>query len=67
MEATFKSNESAEILRLAKSLDMAIVLFEIKMNMPRKFRDSKTDHSEVFDAINQLMSDNGVDIEDLVE
>ena len=57
-------------LRCAKSLDMAIVLFEIQNNLWRQFKHREEDPTlfyEFREAINSLLHDYGIIIEDLIE
>ena len=68
MKITIESRDPKEINRLTKSLDMAYVLFEITHNLPRRFEnDGECDHSEVFDAIYEILDGNGINIDDLIE
>jgi len=68
MRVTIESNDPKETNRLVKSLDMASVLFEITRNLHRRFdNDEDCNYSEVFDAINEILSDHGINIDDLIE
>lgn len=63
-------------LRSVKSLDMACVLFEITHNLKRKLenrfeaqpqeRDEFDGLDEVFKEVNNLMSEHGIIMEDLI-
>jgi hypothetical protein len=63
-------------LRAVKSLDMASSLFEITRNLKkqveRKYEDDTTEYDsfdviqDVFDRIFEIMSDNNIDIDELI-
>ena len=67
MKVTFESEDQKEIMRLTKSLDMASVLFELSHNTWRKFEDLDVDHSPVFENINKLFEDYGINVDELIE
>ena len=68
MKVTIESEDPKEINRLTKSLDMASVLFEITRNLHRRFEnDEDCNYEEVFDAIYEILSDHGINIDDLIE
>ena len=64
MKLIIESEDNKEIQRFIKSLDMACVLFDITKNLHRKF---DADHSEVFEAIAEMMESYGIDIDELIE
>lgn len=68
MKITIESDDPKETNRLIKSLDMASVLFEITHNLRRRFdNDGECDHSEVFDAIYEILDAHGINTNDLIE
>ena len=73
MKYTFKTKDDMEALRIAKSLDMALSIFEIG-NLRRKYlKYEDLDGKEyllaerIFDEINELFLDNNVNIDKLIE
>ena len=73
MKYTFKTKDDTEALRLLKSLDMALSIFEIG-NVRRKYlKYEDLDGKEyllaerIFDEINELFLDNNVNIDKLIE
>jgi hypothetical protein len=67
MEVTFKTSDPIEAKRLAKADDMAVFIFSIIRNLPRKFEDSDTDHQPVFDAIYAELDRYNICIDDILE
>lgn len=67
MKVTFESEERKEISRLAKSLDMACLLFDLKHNTERLFKDSEVDYSPVFNRISELFEEYSINVEDLID
>lgn len=65
MKALIIAEDDMETKCLAHASDMATVLFHIVHNLPREFRDSEHDHSEVWNRIKDLLDDNGVIIDEL--
>jgi len=71
MKATFEFDlpeETRDHLRHTKSLDMAIVLFELSYNFWREFRDADEElidkiRSKIFDLFEQ----HGINIDELIE
>jgi hypothetical protein len=63
MKVTFESEDTKEINRLAKSLDMALALFEIKYNLFRKIEHN----TEIAEEIYEILEDNGINLNDLIE
>ena len=69
MKFTIETEDETEAKRLAKSLDMALFIFQIKHNL--KFIDKGGSYSDavndVFEAINNELTNYSIDIEDLVQ
>ena len=64
MKATFESEDPKEILRLAKSLDMACALFKILYNLPLSVTDTPMDyHKKVHDVIEA----HGINMDELLD
>ena len=73
MKHIFATEDDTEALRLLKSLDMALSIFEIG-NLRRKYlKYEDLDEKEyllaekIFDEINELFTDNDVNIDELIE
>ena len=68
MKATFESDDPQEIKRLTKSLDMASALFEIKHNLKNytQYDIDSFDFENITKAIEKIMSDNGVNPDELI-
>ena len=69
MVVSFKSNDEKEINRLAKSLDMALCLWELRNNFWRKWKYSGKDIplDELRDEFNKLLEEYSINVDDLVE
>ena len=69
MKFTIETEDETEAKRLAKSLDMALFIFQITHNL--KFIDKGGSYSDavndVFEAINNELNKRSIDIEDLVQ
>jgi hypothetical protein len=65
MKVTFESEDRLEINRLAKSLDMALALFEITHNLFRRI-ESDSDIDIAFE-IHVILEDNGINLNELIE
>jgi len=63
MKVTFVSDDPMEIKRIAKSLDMAIALFEIVCNAHRH-KETLEDYKE---AIHKILEEQGINIDELIE
>ena len=63
MKVTFESEDTKEINRLAKSVDMACALFEIKYNL---FRKVELD-IDIAEEINRILEDNGINLDELLQ
>ena len=63
MKVTFESEDTKEINRLTKSLDMALALFETKYNL---FRKVELD-IDIAEEINRIFEDNGINLDELIE
>ena len=66
MKATFESDDPKEIYRLAKSLSMALVLWEIVHNTKRSFPEDY-DYEPFLEKITDLLYQHGIIIDDLIE
>lgn len=69
MKVTFETDDPKEILRLSKSLDMALALFEIQNNVWRQFKngEDKIDFQEYREAVNEVLEEYNINIDDLIE
>jgi hypothetical protein len=68
LKVIFKTKDPKEGLRMAKSLDMAIVLFEIQVNLFRQFKDKEAvAPEEIFEAITELYDIHGINTEHLID
>ena len=65
MKVIFETDDQMEIKRIAKSLDMACFIFELKNNAFRKFESEEAD--AIFDEISKLLAQFKIDIEDLID
>jgi hypothetical protein len=65
MKVTFESEDTKEINRLAKSLDMACALFEIKYNLFRRIESNS--NMDIAFEIHVILEDNGINLNDLIE
>jgi hypothetical protein len=63
MKVTFESEDTKEINRLAKSLDMACALFELKYNL---FRRVELD-IDIAEEINRIFEDHNINLDELIE
>lgn len=63
MKVVFTSTDEREILRLSKSLAMAIALFEI-VNNAHRHKETLDDYKE---AIHKILDEQGINIDDLIE
>mgnify|MGYP007090091611 FL=1 len=64
MKVTFTSTEPDEILRIVKSEDMAMFIWELVHNVWRQFENE--DMSHVWDAIHEKLDEFGIEIDDLI-
>lgn len=67
MKAKFISKDEKEINRLAKSLDMALFIFELRHNGWRRFKNSDYDYEKAWEVINELLNQYNINIDDLIE
>ena len=76
MKATLEFNlpeEQKEHLRCIKSLDMAIVLFDIQYNLRKKLIKESTPSGyeqgvlDIIYTITELMEEQGINIDELIE
>lgn len=65
MKATFESDDPMEIKQLAKSNDMAMCLWDIVHNGWREFKHTDYDYKIAWKAINELIAEYGIDVDDL--
>jgi division protein CdvB (Snf7/Vps24/ESCRT-III family) len=63
MKVTFESEDRLEINRLAKSLDMALALFEISHNLFRKIEHN----AEIAEEINGILEDYNINLNELIK
>ena len=66
MKATFETTDEQEMMRLAKSGDMAAFIFELTHNGWRKFKDTDYDYERAWDVINELLDTFGINIDELI-
>jgi hypothetical protein len=66
MKVTFETDDPKETLRLAKSLDMALFIFELTNNAWREFEDTDF-KDEVWGKINELLDYHGINVDELLE
>ena len=65
----FNLNDPEDVqahLRCLKSLDMAIILFEVANNLHRKLPEN-ADANTVIDRVNELLEDNDININNLID
>lgn len=74
MKFTASTKDPMEAKRLAKSLDMALVIWEFWNNgekrIPQEFKESENDEqiiTEVFEVFRQIMEEHNIIIDDLTE
>ncbi len=67
MKVIFQSSDQFEINRIVKSLDMACFIFELKNNAWREYENSDIDYTTIWDKINSLLDEYGINTNDLVE
>jgi hypothetical protein len=67
MRAIFKSKESKEILRLVKSTDMALFIWELVHNGWREFKHTDYDYQPAWDKIHQLLEEHNINPDDLLD
>lgn len=65
MKATFESEDSMEIKRLAKSSDMAQFIWELVHNGWREFKETDYEYEKAWDKIRKLLEEYNIDIDDL--
>jgi hypothetical protein len=63
MKVTFESEDTKEINRLTKSLDMALALFEITHNLFRRVEHN----AEIAEEINRILEDYNINLNELIE
>ena len=67
MKVVFETEDPQEARRLAKAMDMASFIWELKHNAWRKFKHTDYDYEKAWDAINELLEEFHIDIDDLTE
>ena len=67
MKATFESEDGKEILRWAKSTDMALFIWELVHNGWRQFKNTDYDYQKAWDKIEELLENYDINIDDLIE
>lgn len=63
MKVVFTSTDPMEIKRIAKSLDMAIALFDI-VNNAHRHKETVEDYKE---EIHRILDEQGINIDELIE
>jgi hypothetical protein len=66
MKATFTTEEPQEILRLAKSTNMAYFIWELVHNGWRDFKHTDYDYEPAWEKIHELLKDHGLDADELM-
>ncbi len=67
MKVTIETEDLIEAKRLLKSTDLALCLWEIMHNLPRKFENDDVDYQFIFDAIWRIVERHGIDLNDIIE
>ena len=67
MKTTFETLDDKEALRMIKSLDMALFIFELQNNLWRKFKHSDYDYTPYKEAINELLKEYNINIDVLID
>lgn len=67
MKTVFSSEDPKEILRLAKSEDMAYFIWELVHNGWREFKHTDYDYQKAWDKIHSLLRERNIDIDELVD
>lgn len=67
MKTTFETLDDKEALRMIKSLDMALFIFELQNNLWRKFKHSDYDYTPYQEAINELLKEYNINIDVLID
>jgi hypothetical protein len=73
MEYIFKTKDEKESLRINKSLDMALLLWQIKVNVQKQALnashglDAANGVEATFDVINQMFEDYEIKIDELID
>ena len=65
MKAVFETKDEQEALRLANSSKMASFIWELKHNAWRKFKATDYDYQPAWELINQMLEEEGIDIDSL--
>ena len=67
MKTTFETLDDKEALRMIKSFDMALFIFELQNNLWRKFKHSDYDYTPYQEAINELLKEYNINIDVLID
>ena len=67
MKATFTSEDQQEILRLSKSNDMALFIWELVHNGWREFKHTDYDYEKAWNKIHSLLEEYNINVDELVE
>ena len=62
-----ETTDQYEIKRIAKSLDMALFIWELVHNGWREFKHTDYDYRPAWDKIHQLLEEHNINIDDLIE
>ena len=65
---TIEPEDDFEVKRIAKALDMACCLFELKKNLWRKWKysDAPLTGEEVLEEMNRIIDEYNINVDDLV-
>lgn len=67
MKAKYQAEDRFEMIRLAKSEDMALFIVELVNNGWREFKNTDYDYQKSWDKITQLLDKYNINVDDLVE
>lgn len=67
LKATFETDDPKEMIRLAKSTDMALFIWELVHNGWRDFKHTDYEYEKAWEKIHELLDEHGIVIDDLIE
>jgi len=67
MKSIYKTKDSFEQMRIAKSLDMALFIWQLVHNGWREFKHTDYEYEKAWDKIRELLEEHHIDIDDLIE
>lgn len=67
MKVTFESEDSKEIIRLAKSMDMALFINELVSNGWREFKNTDYDYEKAWSKIRELLEEYNINPSELID